>query len=98
MSSISVSKFVVKTSETKNEETSEVTYTIGVTDLVFNPLISVYEKSLLRPDGKEKVSPAYWNQQPEVEDLPYFEYRDKNPDAVNDDDFIDNPWAYRTIG
>ena len=52
-------KFVVKTSETKNEETSEVTYTIGVTDLVFNPLISVYEKSLLRPDGKEKVSPAY---------------------------------------
>jgi len=36
-------------------------FTIGVTDLVFNPVIAVYELSLKTPDGK-KVSPAYWNQ------------------------------------
>ena len=38
-----------------------VLYTIGVTDLVFNPVIAVYELSLKTTDGK-KVSPAYWNQ------------------------------------
>lgn len=36
-------------------------FTIGVTDLVFNPVIAVYEMALKTPDGK-KVSPAYWNQ------------------------------------
>jgi hypothetical protein len=36
-------------------------FTIGVTDLVFNPVIAVYEMSLNTSDGK-KVSPAYWNQ------------------------------------
>lgn len=37
------------------------TCTIGVTDLVFNPVIAVYEMSLKTPDGS-KVSPAYWEQ------------------------------------
>jgi len=36
-------------------------FTIGVTNLVFNPVIAVYELSLKTMDGK-KVSPAYWNQ------------------------------------
>jgi len=36
-------------------------FTIGVTDLVFNPVIAVYELSLKNTEGK-KVSPAYWNQ------------------------------------
>jgi hypothetical protein len=36
-------------------------FTIGVTNLVFNPVIAVYELSLKTADGK-KVSPAYWNQ------------------------------------
>jgi len=40
---------------------SPALFTIGVTDLVFNPVIAVYELSLKTPDGK-KVSPAYWNQ------------------------------------
>jgi hypothetical protein len=42
-------------------EEAPVLFTIGVTDLVFNPVIAVYELSLKTPDGK-KVSPAYWNQ------------------------------------
>ena len=37
------------------------TYTLGVTDLVFNPVIAVYEMTLKTADGK-KVSPAYWEQ------------------------------------
>jgi hypothetical protein len=35
--------------------------TIGVTDLVFNPVIAVYEMSLKTPTGS-RVSPAYWEQ------------------------------------
>ena len=37
-------------------------FTIGITDLVFNPVIAVYELSLKTPAG-QKVSPAYWNQE-----------------------------------
>ena len=33
----------------------------GVTDMVFNPVIAVYEMVLKTPDGK-RVSPAYWDQ------------------------------------
>ena len=42
-------------------EGSPALFTIGVTNLVFNPVIAVYELSLKTTDGK-KVSPAYWNQ------------------------------------
>jgi len=42
-------------------EGSPALFTIGVTNLVFNPVIAVYELSLKTEDGK-KVSPAYWNQ------------------------------------
>ena len=44
----------------ETEETPDL-YTIGVTDLVFNPVIAVYELKLKAPDGK-RVSPAYWDQ------------------------------------
>jgi hypothetical protein len=72
------------------------TYSIGITDLVFNPMIAVYEKSLRRPDGME-ISPNYWNQQPETPGLPYFEYRKRNPNAVNEDDFLPVSHNYRTV-
>ncbi len=73
------------------------TYTLGVNDLVFNPMIAVYERSLKRDDGTV-VTVAFWNQEKEEMELPYFEYREKNPDAPSTDDFIHNPWAFRTIG
>lgn len=54
--------FEVLTAEEKKEDESTVsTFTIGVTDLVFNPVISVYEMALKTRDG-ERVSPAYWEQ------------------------------------
>jgi hypothetical protein len=47
------------------------TFTIGVTDMVFNPVIAVYEKKLRKKDGK-MVTPAFWNQQAEELNIPYW--------------------------
>jgi len=47
------------------------TFTIGVTDIVFNPVIAVYQKRLVRKDGK-KVTPAFWNQTGVEEEKPYW--------------------------
>ncbi len=38
------------------------TYTIGVTDLVFNPVFAIYERRLKTPDGNY-VTPAIWKQE-----------------------------------
>jgi hypothetical protein len=55
-------KFEVLVTEDKKEtEDMPTLFTLGVTDLVFNPVIAVYELSLKTPDGK-RVSPAYWEQ------------------------------------
>jgi hypothetical protein len=40
---------------------AEPKYTIGVTDLKFNPVFAVYECSLKLRDGKY-VTPGYWKQ------------------------------------
>jgi len=44
------------------EGSDQVTFTLGVTDIIFNPVYAVYDRVLLRPDGPV-VSPAYWRQQ-----------------------------------
>jgi hypothetical protein len=55
-------KFEVLVAEDKKEsEDAPTLFTLGVTDLVFSPIIAVYELSLKTPDGK-RVSPAYWDQ------------------------------------
>jgi hypothetical protein len=36
-------------------------YTVGVTDITFNPVVAVFERKLKTFDGR-KVTPAYWNQ------------------------------------
>jgi hypothetical protein len=40
-------------------EGEEPKYTIGVTDLVFNPVFAIYERSLKTREGKF-VTPSYW--------------------------------------
>lgn len=82
--------------ETKIESKNE-TFTIGVTDLVFNPMIAVYEQSLYRPDGGGKVSVNFWNQQPETPGIPYYDYRKRNPNAVNEDEFLPVTHNYSTV-
>lgn len=58
---LELNKFEVIVAAEAIVEGTPALFTIGVTDLVFNPVIAVYELSLKTFDGK-KVSPAYWNQ------------------------------------
>jgi hypothetical protein len=52
--------FNVKEMKVPSEvEGEEPKYTIGVTDLIFNPVFAIYERSLKTRDGKF-VTPAYW--------------------------------------
>jgi hypothetical protein len=48
------------------EEADTATIKLGVTDILFNPIIDVYERRLISPSGK-KVTPAYWLQESDKE-------------------------------
>ncbi len=45
-----------------DDPAQEPTYTIGVSDLVFNPVIAIYDFSLKTPEG-DRVTPGYWLQE-----------------------------------
>ena len=68
----------VPDSETEGErekvESPPASFTIGVTDVMFNPINAIFGRLLRTPDGKV-VTLAYWNQEEEVskDDVPYFE-------------------------
>ena len=51
---------MVKEDKKKTEE-DPTTFTIGVTDIVFNPVIAVYQRLLKNKEGN-RVTPDYWNQ------------------------------------
>jgi hypothetical protein len=53
---------------------AESKFTVGVTDLVFNPMIAVYQQKLRTADGK-KVSPAYWRQYTTEASSLYWEFQ-----------------------
>lgn len=64
--------FEVKMEPEKNKDgTPAGTWALGVTDILFNPVIAVYGHRLKRNDG-HSVTQAYWNQWPEDPDLPYW--------------------------
>jgi hypothetical protein len=66
-------RYEVKTEKEKTKEGAELgTFVLGVTDLLFNPAIALYEKKLFRKDGKT-VTPNYWNQKPDQDDIPYWQ-------------------------
>ena len=50
--------------EKRKKEDDPQLYTVGVTDLIFNPTIWVFERRLKTFDGR-KVTPDYWNQKTE---------------------------------
>jgi hypothetical protein len=67
--------FEVLVQEDKKEtEDVTTTYTIGVTDLVFNPVIAVYEMSLRTRDG-HKVTAPFWNQWTTKHDKRYWAFK-----------------------
>jgi len=62
--------------ESDTGETAAPTFTIGVTDLLFNPVYAVYERTLHTPEGQH-VTPAYWNQLTTTIDPRYWRLRIK---------------------
>ncbi len=64
---------VLVTEDKRKNEEDPVTYTLGVTDLVFNPIIAVYERELLTRDG-HKITPAYWKQESDNNKPQYWEH------------------------
>ncbi|NNC96065.1 MAG: hypothetical protein HKN92_10920 [Chitinophagales bacterium] len=66
---------VVKVKE--GEEPPPTTYTVGVTDIVFNPVIAVYQRILRTPDGKH-VTPDYWNQLTDELEPNYWDLKKKD--------------------
>jgi len=64
--------YEVKMEKEKAKDGLELdTHVLGVTDILFNPVIKVYAQKLLRPDS-HIVTQAYWNQWPVNPDLPYW--------------------------
>jgi len=52
---------LIQEEKRKNEEEPQL-YTIGVTDMVFNPTVYVFQRRLKTLDGKHIVNQEYWNQ------------------------------------
>ena len=67
---------VVVAEEPKTDEAATARYTLGVTSIVFNPTLAVYEMSLKTRDGKS-VSPAYWEQYTTEIVNEYWEFKKK---------------------
>ena len=64
-------KEMKESSEIQGEEQK---YTIGVTDLIFNPVFAIYEKQMKTREGGI-VSPGYWRQECIECDPSYWERR-----------------------
>ncbi|MFZ4522677.1 MAG: hypothetical protein ACOYNC_13285 [Bacteroidales bacterium] len=65
--------YEVKIEKEKAKDGTELdSFVVGLTDILFNPMIVLYEKKLIRKDGLT-VTPAYWNQKPEEDTLPYWQ-------------------------
>lgn len=48
--------------EPKKDPSDQPRFTIGVTDLIFNPVFAIYERRLRTREGGY-VTPAYWKQE-----------------------------------
>lgn len=52
---------MVQEEKRKSDEEPQL-YTIGVTDMVFNPTVYVFQRRLKTLDGRRIVNQDYWNQ------------------------------------
>lgn len=62
---------VLISEQQKENEDQDTLFTLGVTNLEFNPVIAVYEMALNIPEGG-KISPAYWEQKSNNGDQEYW--------------------------
>lgn len=69
---LTFNKLEVKVMENvKKAEDEPSSFTVGVTDVVFNPVIAIYEKTLYNKFGRV-VTPNYWNEQKDDVNVPYW--------------------------
>ena len=68
---------VVLVEDASKEEDTDVTYTIGVIDVTFNPVIKVYNRELMTLDN-HRVTPDYWNQKTSDHEPNYWDLSKKN--------------------
>lgn len=52
---------IIQEEKRKSEEEPQL-YTVGVTDMVFNPTVYVFQRRLKTIDGQHIVNQEYWNQ------------------------------------
>jgi hypothetical protein len=57
----------------KTDDNAPQLFILGVSDIIFNPVISVYNRSLKTKDGK-RVTPAFWNQETDICDPNYWNF------------------------
>ena len=69
---LELNRYNVKIEEEKKKtDDAPSLFTIGVTDILFNPVIVVYMKKLKNQHGKI-VTPNFWNQKTANETIPYW--------------------------
>lgn len=59
------------------EEGVPATYTVGVTSMLFNPVIAVYQRLLKTEDGR-KVTPDYWDEKTDETEPNYWDRSKKH--------------------
>jgi len=70
--------YEVKTGKEKGKDGSALpTSVIGVTDILFSAMVSLYERKL-HTKVHHVINPAFWNQWPEQDwDIPYYMVKNK---------------------
>ena len=65
---------VVESTETPSPPLPPATFTVGVTDMMFNPINAIFGRLLHTPDG-HVVTLAYWNQKDKSshDEIPYYD-------------------------
>lgn len=64
--------------EVHTEQLADGTFKVGVTDVVFHPIVDVYKRRLRSLNGKH-VTPAYWLQMSDAETEDEVNYWDFKP-------------------
>ncbi|MFH1296981.1 MAG: hypothetical protein ABIJ04_06880 [Bacteroidota bacterium] len=65
--------YEVKSEQEKDKEGNVLeTFIIGVTDILFNPTVVVYQQKLFRRDG-QVVTAAYWEEKKADTKIPYWQ-------------------------
>ncbi len=68
---------VLTKEDKKKTEEDPTTFTVGVTDIVFNPVIAVYQRLLKTKEG-HRVTADYWNQKTTEAEPNYWDLGKKN--------------------